>query len=58
MAAGFHGAGRSRHPPGGLNFGDALVYGHARTLGLPLLFKGGDFQHTNPVLDPRSVVLG
>ena len=42
----------------GLNFSDALVYDHARTLGLPLLFKGGDFHHTDLTMVPRSVVLG
>jgi ribonuclease VapC len=42
----------------GLNFGDALVYGHAAVMGLPLLFKGADFNHTDLALAPRSVVLG
>ena len=50
--------GRGSGHAAGLNFGDALVYGHARTLGLPLLFKGGDFQHTDLAIDPRSVVIG
>lgn len=49
--------GRGSGHPAKLNFGDALVYGHARTLGLPLLFKGGDFHHTDVAVDPRSVVL-
>ncbi|MEL6362352.1 MAG: type II toxin-antitoxin system VapC family toxin [Pseudomonadota bacterium] len=38
-----------------LNLGDALVYGAARTLGLPLFFKGNDFRHTDLTLHPASV---
>lgn len=53
---GFARFGRGSGHPARLNYGDALVYGHARTLGLPLLFKGGDFGHTDLALDPRSVV--
>lgn len=30
-----------------LNFGDCLVYALAKSLDLPLLFKGGDFAHTD-----------
>lgn len=53
---GFARFGRGSGHPARLNYGDALVYGHARTLRLPLLFKGGDFGHTDLALDPRSVV--
>lgn len=38
--------GRSRHPAG-LNYGDCFSYALARTRGLPLLFKGEDFTHTD-----------
>ncbi len=38
--------GRGRHPAA-LNFGDCLVYGTARALGLPLLFVGNDFAQTD-----------
>ena len=40
-----------------LDFGDALVYGHASVMGLPRLFKGSDFKHTDLSIDPRSVIL-
>lgn len=35
-----------------LNFGDCLSYALAKVAGVPLLFKGDDFRHTNiePVL--------
>ena len=37
-----------------LNFGDCFAYALARTRGLPLLFKGDDFIHTDvePALKP------
>jgi ribonuclease VapC len=56
-AAALRAMGRGTGHPARLNFGDALVYGHAAVMGLPLLFKGGDFNHTDLRLDPRSVVL-
>lgn len=31
----------------GLNFGDCLAYAIAKVEGVPLLFKGGDFAHTD-----------
>ena len=31
----------------GLNYGDCFAYALARHLGLPLLFKGDDFPHTD-----------
>jgi ribonuclease VapC len=40
-----------------LNFGDAMVYAHARLTGLPLLCKGDDFCHTGLWLDPRSIAV-
>jgi ribonuclease VapC len=38
--------------PGALNFGDCLVYGHARALGVPLLATGDDFRRTDLELVP------
>jgi ribonuclease VapC len=38
--------GKGRHPAG-LNIGDCFSYALARAAGLPLLFKGNDFVHTN-----------
>jgi ribonuclease VapC len=38
--------GRGNHPAG-LSFGDCFAYALAKTAGLPLLFKGGDFALTN-----------
>lgn len=38
--------GKGRHPAR-LNFGDCFVYACARHLGLPLMFKGGDFPQTD-----------
>ena len=38
--------GRGRQPAR-LNMGDCFAYACARTLGVPLLYKGGDFSHTD-----------
>ena len=38
--------GKGRHPAG-LNFGDLFSYATAKSLGLPLLFKGDDFARTD-----------
>jgi ribonuclease VapC len=38
--------GKGRHPAG-LNIGDCVPYALARATGLPLLFKGNDFVHTD-----------
>lgn len=38
--------GRGRHEAK-LNFGDCFSYALAKSLGLPLLFKGDDFIHTD-----------
>jgi ribonuclease VapC len=38
--------GRGRHPAG-LNFGDCMSYAVAATAGMPLLFTGDDFSHTD-----------
>jgi ribonuclease VapC len=42
------GKGR-RRPPAVLNFGDLFPYALAKRLGLPLLYKGGDFARTDVV---------
>ena len=43
---GFLRFGKGRHAAG-LNFGDLFAYALARSLGEPLLFKGGDFGLTD-----------
>jgi len=40
--------GKGRHPAG-LNFGDCVSYALARSRGLPLLYKGGDFAKTDVI---------
>ena len=40
--------GKGRHPAA-LNFGDCVSYALARSLGLPLLFKGTDFARTDVI---------
>jgi ribonuclease VapC len=40
--------GKGRHSAG-LNFGDCVSYALARSRGLPLLYKGGDFAKTDVV---------
>ena len=39
--------GRGSGHRAGLNFGDCFAYALAKTRGLPLLFKGDDFAHTD-----------
>jgi ribonuclease VapC len=39
--------GKGSGHPAGLNFGDCFAYALARVTGEPLLFKGGDFVHTD-----------
>ncbi len=39
--------GKGRKHPAKLNMGDCLSYAAARTLGVPLLFKGEDFARTD-----------
>ena len=39
-----YGKGRDR---AGLNFGDCFAWALARATGYPLLYKGGDFSHTD-----------
>jgi ribonuclease VapC len=44
--AAFRKWGKGRHPAA-LNFGDCFSYALAKATGLPLLFKGDDFTHTD-----------
>ena len=39
--------GKGRQNKAGLNYGDCFVYALAKATGLPLLFKGNDFTHTD-----------
>lgn len=39
--------GKASGHPAALNFGDCFSYALARETGLPLLFKGTDFSHTD-----------
>ena len=39
--------GKGRKHKAGLNYGDCIVYALAKAAGLPLLFKGNDFLHTD-----------
>lgn len=48
--------GKGRHPAA-LNFGDCASYALAKTRGVPLLFKGGDFSATD-VMSAARVVTG
>ncbi|HRP98398.1 MAG TPA: type II toxin-antitoxin system VapC family toxin [Rhodocyclaceae bacterium] len=41
--------GKGSGHPAGLNFGDVFSYAIAKVRGLPLLFKGDDFGHTDIV---------
>lgn len=41
--------GRGSGHPAGLNFGDLFSYALAKVRGIPLLFKGDDFGHTDIV---------
>ncbi|MEM9953632.1 MAG: type II toxin-antitoxin system VapC family toxin [Chloroflexota bacterium] len=44
----YHQFGKGKHRAA-LNFGDCFAYALAKRLGLPLLFKGNDFIHTDIV---------
>ncbi len=49
--------GRPSGHPARLKFGDALTYAVAMTLGLPLLYKGGEFGGTDVISHPASIRL-
>lgn len=49
--------GRGSGHPARLNFGDCMVYGHAKALDLPLLFKGADFGLTDVQVHPAAVLV-
>ena len=46
--------GKGTGHPARLNFGDCLVHAVAVRRGLPLLFKGDDFGHTDLAAHPAS----
>ena len=46
--------GKGTVHPARLNFGDCLVHAVAKRSGLPLLFEGDDFRHTDLDLHPAS----
>ena len=46
-AAAFDRYGRGRGHPAKLNFGDCMAYAVAKAHGVPLLYKGTDFAHTD-----------
>ena len=48
--------GRGSGSPARLNLGDCFSFALAKTTGRPLLFKGGDFEHTDvvPAYSPSS----
>jgi ribonuclease VapC len=52
--AAFVAYGKGSGHPAGLNFGDVFSYALAKVRGLPLLFKGDDFSHTDIALVPCS----
>jgi len=45
--------GKGRHPAG-LNFGECFSYASSRSLDVPLLFKGNDFNQTDVECHPAS----
>lgn len=45
--AAFDRFGKGQGHPAQLNFGDCLSYAMAKVAGVPLLFKGDDFRHTD-----------
>ena len=47
--AAFVAFGKGSGHPAGLNFGDVFSYALAKVRGLPLLYKGDDFAHTDVV---------
>ena len=49
--------GRRAGHPAKLNFGDCLAYAVATVMRAPLLFKGGDFGHTDVMAHPASIRL-
>jgi ribonuclease VapC len=45
--AAFIAYGKGSGHPAALNFGDVFAYALAKVRGVPLLFKGNDFEHTD-----------
>jgi ribonuclease VapC len=48
-ASAFDRYGKGRGHPAQLNFGDCMAYAVAKAHGVPLLYKGNDFAHTDIV---------
>lgn len=46
--------GKGQGSPAQLNYGDCMSYALAKVSGAPLLFKGGDFRHTDIRAHPAS----
>jgi ribonuclease VapC len=53
----FQAYGRGSGHPARLNFGDCMAYAVASLMRAPLLFKGGDFGHTDVMAHPASIRL-
>jgi ribonuclease VapC len=51
----FRAFGRGSGHPARLNFGDCMAYAVAAVMRAPLLFKGGDFGHTDVMAHPASI---
>lgn len=49
--------GRRSGHPARLNFGDCMAYAASAVMRAPLLFKGGDFGHTDVMAHPASIRL-
>ena len=47
--------GRASGHPAKLNFGDCLAYAVSAVMRAPLLFRGGDFGHTDVLAHPASI---
>lgn len=47
--------GRQSRHPAKLNFGDCMAYAVSTAMRLPLLFKGGDFGHTDVLIHSASI---
>jgi ribonuclease VapC len=47
--------GRASGHKAGLNFGDCMAYAVSAVMRAPLLFKGGDFGHTDVMPHPSSI---
>jgi ribonuclease VapC len=55
--AAFVAFGKGSGHPAGLNFGDVFSYALAKVRGLPLLYKGNDFIHTDIASVPTDITI-